>query len=73
MEDEKKSDEIEINVGGVRGQGRRREKRRDRLEQDTKIFTSSASFVCKSMSKMRKKTQNAQERKQEERNMLEGS
>lgn len=37
-EDEKESDEIEINVGGDRGGGRRRENRRERTEQDTTDF-----------------------------------
>lgn len=37
-EDEKESDEIEINVGGDRGQG----KRRDRIEQNTKDIY----FIC---------------------------
>lgn len=54
-EDEKESDEVEINVGGDREAGRRREKRRERAEQDASDF----HFIClhffvKSVSKLRK-------------------
>ncbi len=43
-EDEKESDEIELNVGGDSGAGRRMKKRRERTEQERQIFTSSAHF-----------------------------
>lgn len=43
-EDEKESDEIELNVGGDGGAVRRRKKRRERTEQEGKIYTSSANF-----------------------------
>lgn len=50
-EDEKKSDEIEINVGGDRGQGKRRKKRRDRIELDTKDIYFIC-LICKPISKI---------------------
>ena len=37
-EDENESDEVEINVGGDREAGKRREKRRERTEQDASDF-----------------------------------
>lgn len=42
-EDEKESNEIELNVGGDSGAGGRRKKRRERTEQEGKIFTLLAN------------------------------
>lgn len=54
MEEDEK--EIEINVGGDRVEGRSMENWRERTEQNTIDFSFSCLiFLCKSVSKLRKK------------------